>query len=111
VASASDLCDASVDINSVVISQVTSDEPEDAAGNGDGNTLNDIVIAGNCKFVQLRSEREGGGEGRVYMITFQVTDSSGNSATVTAKVTVPHSQNGSPAVDSGPRYTVLGACP
>jgi hypothetical protein len=27
------------------------------------------------------------------------------------KVTVPHSQNGSPAVDSGPQYTVMGACP
>jgi hypothetical protein len=111
VASASDLCDASVNINSVVISQVTSDEPEDAAGNGDGNTLNDIVIAGNCKSVQLRSEREGTGNGRVYTITFKATDSSGNSTTVTAKVTVPHSQNGSPAVDDGPQYTVTGGCP
>jgi hypothetical protein len=111
VASASDLCDAGVNINSVVISEVTSDEPEDAAGNGDGNTLNDIVIAGNCKSVQLRSEREGNGDGRVYTITFEVTDSSGNATTVTAKVTVPHSQNGAPAVDSGPQYTVMGGCP
>ena len=66
VASASDLCDPSVNINSVQIAQVTSDEPEDSGG--DGNTTNDIVIAANCKSVQLRSERMGGGNGRVYTI-------------------------------------------
>jgi hypothetical protein len=109
VASASDLCDASVNLSSVVIAKVTSDEPEN--GTGDGNTLNDIVIAADCKSVQLRSERQGGGNGRVYTITFKVTDSSGNSTTVTAKVTVPKSQNGSVAVDDGPHYTVLGGCP
>ncbi|HXD30977.1 MAG TPA: HYR domain-containing protein [Pyrinomonadaceae bacterium] len=109
VASASDLCDPGVNINSVVIAKVTSDEPNNSAG--DGNTTNDIVIAANCKSVQLRSERMGGSDGRVYTITFQVTDASGNVATATAKVTVPHSQNGAPAVDSGPQYTVLSGCP
>jgi hypothetical protein len=108
VASASDLCDPSVNINSVVIASVTSDEPENTAG--DGNTLNDIVITPGCKSVQLRAERMGGGNGRVYTITFKVTDSSGNSTTATAKVTVPKSQNGSPAIDDGPMYTVNG-CP
>jgi len=106
VASASDLCDPSVNINSVVIASVTSDEPEH--GIGDGNTSNDIVIGGDCKSVQLRAERMGGGNGRVYTITFKVTDSSGNSTTATAKVTVPQSQNGSPAIDDGPKYTVSG---
>jgi hypothetical protein len=109
VASASDLCDPSVSLSSVVIAKVTSDEPENSLG--DGNTLNDMVIATDCKSVQLRSERKGDGDGRVYTITFKVTDSSGNSSTVTAKVTVPKSQNGSPAVDSGVQYTVLGSCP
>jgi len=109
VASASDLCDSSVNLSSVVIAMVTSDEPENSPG--DGNTLNDIVIAADCKSVQLRSERKGNGDGRVYTITFKVTDSSGNSSTVTAQVTVPKSQNGSPAVDSGVQYTVLGSCP
>jgi hypothetical protein len=98
-----------VNINSVRIAKVTSDEPENSGG--DGNTLNDIVIAANCKSVQLRSERMGNGNGRVYTITFKVTDASGNVSTATAKVTVPHSQNGSPAVDDGPQYTVLGGCP
>src|SRR4030095_16904910 len=45
--------------NSGVIQKVSSDEPEDSASGGDGNTLNDIVIAANCKSVQLRRERDG----------------------------------------------------
>jgi hypothetical protein len=109
VASASDNCDASVNLSSVYISQVTSDETEN--GNGDGNTSNDIVIAADCRSVQLRSERSGNGNGRVYTITFKVTDASGNVSTATAIVTVPRSQNGSAAVDDGPHYTVLSGCP
>ncbi len=109
VASASDLCDPGVGLSSVVISKVTSDEPDNSSG--DGNTTHDIVIAPDCKTVQLRSERMGGSNGRVYTITFKVTDASGNSTTATAKVTVPKSQNGSPAVDDGPHYTVTSSCP
>ena len=109
VAGASDNCDASVNLGSVHISQVTSDEAEN--GNGDGNTFNDIVIAADCRSVQLRSERSGDGNGRVYTITFKVIDAAGNMATATAKVTVPESQIGSTAVDDGAHYTVLGGCP
>ena len=71
----------------------------------------DIVIAGDCKSVELRSERIGTGNGRVYTITFSVTDADGNTSTATAQVTVPHSKNGSPAVDDGPSYSVSGDCP
>jgi hypothetical protein len=109
VAGVTDSCATSLNLSSVVISQVTSDELENSGG--DGNTLNDIVIAANCKSVQLRAERDGGGDGRVYTITFKVTDASGNVATATARVFVPQSQNGNPAVDSGPHYVVLGGCP
>lgn len=109
VVSASDLCDPAVNLSSVRIARVTSDEPNNSGG--DGNTTNDIVIATDCKSVQLRSERMGNGNGRVYTITFKVTDASGNVSTATAKVTVPHSQNGSPAIDDGPHYTVLSSCP
>jgi hypothetical protein len=108
VASATDGCDTTIDINDVVIEKVTSDEIEN--GNGDGNTLNDIVIAANCKSVQLRSEREGDGNGRVYTITFKVRDASGNIGRATAKVTVAHNP-GETAVDSGVHYTVNGSCP
>jgi hypothetical protein len=109
VTSAVDNCDTSVGLGSVTIAKVTSDEIEN--GNGDGNTLNDIVIAANCKSVQLRAERMGTGNGRVYTITFQVADAAGHISTATAKVTVPKSQNGAAAVDDGPHYTVLGGCP
>jgi large repetitive protein len=109
VLSASDTCDPTIDINDVVIASVTSDEVEN--GNGDGNTLNDIIIGANCKTVQLRAERDGSADGRVYSIAFRVKDSSGNSTIAIAKVTVPKSQNGNPAVDSGPHYVVNGTCP
>jgi len=109
VTSVIDNCDSSVGVGSVTIAKVTSDESEN--GNGDGETLNDIVIAADCKSVQLRAERAGTGNGRVYTLTFQVTDAAGNISTATAKVTVPKSQNGAAAVDDGPHYTVLGGCP
>jgi uncharacterized repeat protein (TIGR01451 family) len=107
VASASDSCDASVNINKVVISKVTSDEVDN--GGGDGNTSNDMVIAPDCKSVQLRSEREGGGDGRVYTITLKVKDSAGNVTTATRQVVVPKG-NGTP-VDSGVHNTVNGCNP
>jgi hypothetical protein len=113
VSSASSSCDNSVDINDVVIEKVSSDELEENPNGADGNTLNDIVIAPDCKSVQLRRERDGDLNGRVYTITFKVTDSFGNSTTVTVKVSVPVSNNGSPAVDNGAAagYTVNSACP
>jgi uncharacterized repeat protein (TIGR01451 family) len=111
VASANDNCSNNLTAG-VVIAQVNSDEPEDAQGGGDGNTLNDIVIAPDCKSVQLRAERQGGGNGRAYTIIFKVRDAAGNLTTATAKVTVPKSQgNNGAAVDDGPVYTVNGNCP
>lgn len=107
VTSVTDNCD-SISVSSVHITKVTSDEIEN--GNGDGNTMNDIVIAADCKSVQLRSEREGNSDGRVYTIFFSVSDSSGNVGTGTAKVVVRHNP-GETAVDSGPHYTVMSNCP
>ncbi len=107
VSSVSDSCDTGLGVSDVVIEKVTSDEAEN--GNGDGNTFNDIVIAANCKSVQLRSEREGNSNGRVYTITFKVSDGY-NTTRVTAKVTVLHNAGETP-VDSGVQYTVNGTCP
>jgi len=107
VASASDNCDSAVNVSKVVVAKVTSDEEE--IGKSSGNTLNDIVIGPDCKSVQLRAERQTGGDGRVYTITLRVTDQSGNSKTTTARVYVP-SSNGQTAVDSGVKYTVNGSC-
>ena len=103
VESAGDSCDTSLNINNVVISQVSSDEGTNASG--------DLIIAANCKSVQLRAERDGSGDGRVYTITFRVTDINGNSTTVTAEVIVPHDSAHPNAIDSGAAYTVPGSCP
>ena len=102
VTGVNDNCDT-ISVSAVVIVKVTSDEVEN--GNGDGNTLKDIVIAPDCKSVQLRSEREGNSNGRVYRIFFSVTDASGNVGTASTTVVVQHNP-GQTAVDSGPHYTV-----
>jgi len=73
----------------VTLDSVTSNEPDN--GLGDGDTENDIVIVDNFHF-QLRAERSGTGEGRVYTITYTVTDDCGNSTTQSVMVTVPKSQ-------------------
>ena len=107
VTGVTDNCD-SISVSSVYITKVTSDEIEN--GNGDGNTFNDIVIAADCKSIQLRAEREGDSDGRVYTIFFSVQDTSGNVGTATATVVVRHNP-GQTAVDSGPHYTVMSSCP
>jgi uncharacterized repeat protein (TIGR01451 family) len=112
VSSVFDNC-GGVSVGSIVITNVTSDELDDATGGGDGNTINDIQIAADCKSVQLRSERSGNGNGRVYTITFRLTDTHGNSTTAVAHVVVPHDQGAGPetVVDSGVHYSVNSNCP
>ncbi|MCK4527565.1 choice-of-anchor L domain-containing protein [candidate division WOR-3 bacterium] len=108
VISVTDICDADVDIEDVVITSVSSDEPEDAQGRGDGTTVDDIVIV-DSQTVELRAERQGGGNGRVYTINFGVTDASGNTETGSCTVWVLHDQEpGSTAIDDGASagYTV-----
>src|SRR5262249_57167740 len=78
VASVSDGCSTSLGINDVVIEMVTSDEPDNAPGDADGNTTKDIVIAADCKSVQLRAERDETKNGRVYVVTLRVKDAAGN---------------------------------
>ena len=70
----------------VALVSVTSDEPDN--GEDDGNTTNDVVIVDQDTF-DLRAERSGVGDGRVYTITYRATDACGNSTIDTATVTVP----------------------
>lgn len=80
----------------VIITNITSDEPEN--GTGDGNTLNDIDIV-DAQTVKLRAERQGGKDGRVYTINFKVSDPLGNTASASFKIHVPIN-NKTDAVDS-----------
>jgi hypothetical protein len=61
-------------------------------GTGDGNTSPDWQILGSHT-VSLRAERSGNGSGRIYTITIQASDASGNLSTAkSVTVTVPKSQ-------------------
>jgi hypothetical protein len=108
VQSVSDDCDGNP-FTSVVIEKVTSDEPDNAPGGG--NTTNDIVIAGDCRSVQLRAERDGTKNGRVYTVTLRLGDASGNTTRHAFKVTVPLNQSGAPAVEDAVALTVHSSCP
>ncbi len=104
----SDNC-TDLSIDDVIITSVSSDEAEN--GNGDGNTSNDIVIAYDCRSVNLRQERSGNGNGRVYTIFIAVADSSGNEAVEAIHVLVPHNQGkDAKTIDDGPAYTIESNC-
>ena len=83
--SASDACS---DVTSSIVG-VTSDEPVD--GLGDGHTSPDWVVTGALTLL-VRSERSGTGDGRVYTVTIDAVDGSGNVATGSTTVRVPHDQ-------------------
>ena len=73
----------------VVLTSVTSNEPENTTG--DGNTGPDIEgadIGAEDYVFFVRAERSGNGGGRIYTVTYTVTDTSGNATSDSATVTV-----------------------
>lgn len=86
-ASASD----AVGVSSLKIISATSNEPDN--GLGDGDTAGDIAVTGALT-LNLRAERSGAGNGRVYTITVEAKDAAGNASTRTVTVSVPKSQGG-----------------
>lgn len=79
----------------VILRQVTSNEPDN--GDDDGNTVDDISGAsiGTADYsLQLRAERSSSGTGRIYTVTYKVTDALGNEAFASATVSVPISGAG-----------------
>ncbi|MEJ2195936.1 MAG: PKD domain-containing protein [Ignavibacteriaceae bacterium] len=99
-----DGCDDNVGFDDLLITSVSSDEEEN--GNGDGNTVDDMVLV-DCQEVKLRKERSGNGNGRVYSINVAVNDNAGNTATATCYVTVPHNKQAD-AIDDGVAYSIDG---
>ena len=76
-------------IPSASVVGVVSSEP--ANGDGDGDKGPDWEIVGPLA-VKLRAERAGGGPGRVYTITVEMRDASGNTSTRAVNVLVPANQ-------------------
>jgi hypothetical protein len=104
---ASDACEYGVDLQAVgQITSISSDEPENAAGDQDGDTLGDISLVSSA-LVELRAERNAWGNGRVYTLHFTVPDSAGNVTSASCQVHVPPQESGW-SVDEGPGagYTV-----
>jgi hypothetical protein len=86
----SDICDASPTVSITV----TSNEP--ISGPGDGDPDWEMEQSGDVLEIWLRAWRSGGSGGRDYYIDADVTDSSGNQATASATVTVPHDRGRRP---------------
>lgn len=95
-----DTCDRAL---AVTIDGITQDEPVN--GLGDGDTGPDGFGVGETT-AQLRAERSGTGDGRVYEISFSAT-AGGATCSGTVQVGVPHDKKDI-AVDSGQIYDSTG---
>jgi uncharacterized repeat protein (TIGR01451 family) len=90
-----DNCDPNAAVSLV---SITSNEPAAGfIGNGDeGPDIENAAFGTDDRTFSLRSERGTGkgSTGRVYTITYRVTDTSGNATLATATVTVPTNNSG-----------------
>lgn len=87
----------------VRITAITADEAVEVGAGGDGNTADyDVAIIDDVTF-DLRSERQGGGDGRVYRVHFEDADGVAGSC----EFLVPHDRGPvEGAVDSGVQVAV-----
>ena len=120
--------DADGDPVTITVTGVTQDEPLNSFA--DASTCPDAVIVDGQ--AQVRAERSGTGNGRVYMISFTASDGRGGACNGSVEVCVPHDQGqdladlvGSPdgprrpprlregvtCIDDGQIYNSLGPCP
>ncbi len=109
----SDVCENPDPTIIPLVVTVRSDEPDNATGNGDGNTTGDVNgsdgftapvdVTSLFSFdanlgddgawvatIQLRAERDGTGDGRAYVIDVIAFDTDGNMVTTSCVVVVPH---------------------
>jgi hypothetical protein len=96
-----DACDPEVVVH---FTDATSDEPEDAAG--DGAFEPDIVFDG-AESVSLRAERQGPENGRVYTLSWLARDAAGNEVAGACSVAVPHDRSGRAAIADAPAYSLV----
>ena len=80
---------------SLTVESITQDEPVGTHGDGAGVGTN---------AAQVRAERLGSGNGRVYQVNYKATDSVGKSCVGFLQVGVPHDNASSTAVDDGQQF-------
>jgi hypothetical protein len=91
--------DVDDDLVITTISSIFQDEPTN--GLGDGDTSPDATLTP----AQLRAERSGTGDGRVYVVTLTASDGNGGSCSGSVEIIVPHSMKKPVvAVNSGTIY-------
>lgn len=81
----------------VTLMDVTSSEPDDAPGSGDGSTTGDISgaeMGAADTQILLRAERAGEGTGRVYVLHYLARDEAGLTVQKKVEVLVPHDKDG-----------------
>lgn len=93
------IVDADGDAINIIIDSITQDEALNAKGNGDGNTSPDAAGVG-ADTAQIRAERAGNGDGRVYEISFTADDGNGGICSGSVTVGVPHDKKDTP-IDNG----------
>ena len=95
------------DTVTLTIDSVTQDELLN--GTGDGDTSPDAVKGATSNTVQLRAERDGSGNGRVYRLRVSADDGRGGTCGKTVTVGVPHDKGkGATAIDSGDTFDSFG---
>jgi hypothetical protein len=94
-------CDPDVEAEIVWAS---SDEPVD--DRGDGHHGPDILVS-DCHQVQVRAERQGPKDGRVYKLGVRAVDRAGNVAESVCTIVVDHDKSGRVAADSGEAYRII----
>lgn len=86
----------------LVVTGVTQDEAV-------GANAPDAAAGPTGESVNVRAERDGTGDGRVYRIAYTVTDAAGATCSGVVVVSVAHDRDGEPAVESGEVHDSFGA--
>ena len=95
----------------VWFTSASSDEP---AGDPTGADVADDIANLGCDGVDLRSDRLGTSDGRVYTLGFHAEDAAGHGVDGACRVVVPHDMSGRLAVDNGVNHRIdlaPGSCP
>ncbi|MGH7858843.1 MAG: hypothetical protein ACREQY_16065, partial [Candidatus Binatia bacterium] len=98
----------------VTVTGITQDEPVEAKRRGSASTCPDGALLdttgdGRADAVDLRCERDGTGNGRVYEISFTASDGNGGVCGGSSTFCVPHDDRGS-CVDDGQVYDSTATC-